>query len=582
MRWLWKPFSQLQEALEEDHVGTGDATHSTRSKSTLRPQRINDHVYEVYKPAGRPSVELVFFHGLQLEPGFSEDAHINTWISQDKSQSWLTWLVEDLPDVRILTISYDAAARTTKSEGRLDMYVTSENLVYALTGDSARVGQDGCPVVLVGHCLGGLVMKELCSKAHHMIRLQQHSKPVENLLANLKGLFFYATPHHGSLLVESNSHSLTGALIHELRSLDVNTARSNEDFRQLRISKGWKTFGVGGLLPVKLKLFEGIVVPEASARSDMDDFYAAAVDHYNVCRPVNKKSSTYQLMLDFAHHFVEEYRRRQEEEARAKAIEDIPEVFPDEGPIWTSELSSPQLWGLRAVVCLLVAVHIFMFYIISVSVISTGFESITHETLSSFPKVVFPNEGTDPRKVFEPSFSNFFNGFFSMAVKQILLKALNLLSVIVTPFSCVYLLRFYMTRRWAHPLGLVSELLDRPLLLDVWWTQPSAEKQDEESVMELLGSQQEDSKLEVGSRAPRKEESNLGVGSRQEEDLKLEVEPLLLEQQSESQVELVPLLPPSEVETKIDVDPLLGPSKQTRRLRSRGTNTNKVGPNSPL
>ncbi|CAM6117514.1 unnamed protein product [Calypogeia fissa] len=251
MRWLWKPFSQLQEALEEDHVGTGDAT-ITRSKSTLRPQRINDHVYEVYKPAGRPSVELVFFHGLQLEPGFSEDAHINTWISQDKSQSWLTWLVEDLADVRILTISYDAAARTTKSEGRLDMYVTSENLVYALTGDSARVGQDGCPVVLVGHCLGGLVMKELCSKAHHMIRLQQHSKPVENFLANLKGLFFYATPHHGSLLVESNNHFLTGALIHELRSLDVNTARSNEDFRQLRISKGWKTFGVGGLLPVKL------------------------------------------------------------------------------------------------------------------------------------------------------------------------------------------------------------------------------------------------------------------------------------------------------------------------------------------
>ncbi|CAM6117512.1 unnamed protein product [Calypogeia fissa] len=330
---------------------------------------------------------------------------------------------------------------------------------------------------------------------------------------------------------------------------------------------------------LRQKLFEGIVVPEASARSDMDDFYAAAVDHYNVCRPVNKKSSTYQLLLDFAHHFVEEYLRRQEEEARAKAIEDIPEVFPDEGPIWTSELSSPQLWGLRAVECLLVAVHIFMFYIIGVSVISTGFKSI----FSSFPKMDFPDEGADPRKAFEPMFSNLFNGYFWVVVKLILLEALNLLSVIVTPFSCVYLLRFDMTRRWAHPLELVSELLDRPLLLDVWWTQPSEEKQDEESVMELLGFQQEeDSKLEVGSRAPRKEDSNLGVGSRQEEDLKLEVEPLLLEQQSESQVELVPLLPPSEVETKIDVDPLLGPSKETRRLRSRGTNTNKVGPKSPL
>lgn len=201
-------------------------------------------------------MELVFFHGLQLEPGSTEDAHINTWVSHNKAEYWLTWLLDDIPDARILTISYDAAARETDSEGRVDMYVTSENLVHSLTGDSARVGQDGCPVVLVGHCLGGLVMKEVCSQAHHMIRLPNHNlKSVENFLANVKGLFFYATPHHGSLLAESNKYSLSGPLMKALRTLEVETSRRNEDFRQLRMSQGWKTFGVVGLLPVKLVRF---------------------------------------------------------------------------------------------------------------------------------------------------------------------------------------------------------------------------------------------------------------------------------------------------------------------------------------
>jgi hypothetical protein len=156
--------------------------------------QIGDYVHEVCKPTEvRPSVELVFFHGLQLEG--SRDAHITTWLSEDGSQLWPNWLVEDFPNARILAVSYDASSKRTSFKGNTDMYITGENLVHSLV--KAQVGQDGCPVVLVGHCLGGLVLKELCIQADWMLNKNPSNEALESLLFSIKGFFFYATPHHG-------------------------------------------------------------------------------------------------------------------------------------------------------------------------------------------------------------------------------------------------------------------------------------------------------------------------------------------------------------------------------------------------
>jgi hypothetical protein len=127
--------------------------------------QLNDMVYQVHSPP-KETVELdvVFFHGLQLKYG--NDAHVRTWMSRDNSHLWIkTWLVELFPKARILTVSFDSAAQKTLESGNLVMYCTAENLVSSLTADEVRVGGDGTPVVFVGHCLGGLVMKELCLRA---------------------------------------------------------------------------------------------------------------------------------------------------------------------------------------------------------------------------------------------------------------------------------------------------------------------------------------------------------------------------------------------------------------------------------
>ncbi|CAM6117780.1 unnamed protein product [Calypogeia fissa] len=266
-------------------------------------KEINDHVFEVYKPAeSRPSVELVFFHGLQVER--SEEAYLTTWLSRDESELWLNWIPKSLPYARILTISYDAQARKTNTSGRTDMYVTVENLIHCLTGGEALVGQNGCPVVLVGHCLGGLVMKELCLQARSMLVpnvSNTSTQRVRNFFDSIKGLFYYGTPNHGTVVADSLSKLIPmGPLFKLLFTLNKKAARRNEDFRMLRSTYKWEAFGIAEALETKLGTFEGMFVEEASSRHDVDGYYTDhQADHFTVCRAASMTECTFLRLCDF-------------------------------------------------------------------------------------------------------------------------------------------------------------------------------------------------------------------------------------------------------------------------------------------
>ncbi|CAM6113837.1 unnamed protein product [Calypogeia fissa] len=106
-------------------------------------------VYKVYEPPlqEKPEVEIVFFHGLKLKD--CDKAHITTWMSEDNSEMWpKTWLVEAFPKSRIITNSYDSAPTRSKEFGKLDMFLTRENLLSALTSNFAHLGEAQCPIVL--------------------------------------------------------------------------------------------------------------------------------------------------------------------------------------------------------------------------------------------------------------------------------------------------------------------------------------------------------------------------------------------------------------------------------------------------
>jgi hypothetical protein len=173
----------------------------------------------------------VFFHGLLLEG--SQGPHLDTWLCSEASELWLAWIPNEIPTARVLTISYDAHAKRTDEEGCVDMYVTTDNLLQDLIG--AEVGQKGCPVVLVGHCLGGIVMKQLCVYANSKVNLipERLKQPMQNFLENTKGFFFYTTPHQGTRLADMEADSMKGSLFVGLTTLNTQAARQNEDFRML-------------------------------------------------------------------------------------------------------------------------------------------------------------------------------------------------------------------------------------------------------------------------------------------------------------------------------------------------------------
>jgi hypothetical protein len=169
-----------------------------------------DGVYSLHEPEGRAEVEMVFIHGLQ---GSIEDAYWTTWLARDGSEDncWpMTWLAAKFPKARILSVSYDAnrALKSSSSE-TMDLYPCVETLVQEIVLSGVGIGQDGCPVVFVCHCLGGLIAKNIIVLGHERFK---ENKRIERLLHNIEAFVFYGTPHGRSKLVSEDAEVEVGRL----------------------------------------------------------------------------------------------------------------------------------------------------------------------------------------------------------------------------------------------------------------------------------------------------------------------------------------------------------------------------------
>lgn len=179
-------------------------------------------------------VEIVFLHGLQFSE--CEDAYKTTWMSGENGSKvfWpKAWLSEDLPGARIWSLSYDSCAWKTNTTGTMDLYLLGESLVRNMV-EFANISQGNCPVIFVCHCIGGLVVKEIVIKAH--VKFGNHPKYVQ-FLQNVRGFFFFATSHEGSLLADVASHvpfcRNKSELVEQLRAINDNLGRRNAEFERI-------------------------------------------------------------------------------------------------------------------------------------------------------------------------------------------------------------------------------------------------------------------------------------------------------------------------------------------------------------
>lgn len=117
------------------------------------------------------------------------------------------------------------------------MHAIVENLISDLM--EQNIGQTRCcPVVLVGHSFGGLVIKRLCVQVSDTLVLRKkydtERVKLEKFLASVKGIFNYATPHRGSQRIDELAHKFNSPLLKYFQTLSTETAWLNFRFQLFR------------------------------------------------------------------------------------------------------------------------------------------------------------------------------------------------------------------------------------------------------------------------------------------------------------------------------------------------------------
>ncbi|KAL3689054.1 hypothetical protein R1sor_015363 [Riccia sorocarpa] len=277
-------------------------------------------------PEPNPDVELVFFHGLQVDDSIRQYAFWRTWKMKNSEDCWPeTLLPEMLTDrskppikARVLSISYEGRMKLMENEDdgdRVDDDVLiAQDLINRLILDSdLKVGQTkGVPVFLVGHDLGGILIKRFVMTLEaQMIGtiVEEEKRKIRSFLENLKSVFFYATPHSGSPAIEKMASQIdeeeANDMLQLMKVLSTETSRINAKFQQYRRGDTHSKVSrfTSHALHAAYETNEGgfshsVVVPEGSARCDVDSFYSVSANHFGVCQAEGTFSTTVRLLSD--------------------------------------------------------------------------------------------------------------------------------------------------------------------------------------------------------------------------------------------------------------------------------------------
>ncbi|KAH8678438.1 hypothetical protein BX600DRAFT_493699 [Xylariales sp. PMI_506] len=177
-------FSTTTQSLQKrfSQFSFGRRRVSSVNEDTWGPYGLN----LLYTPPD-PLVDLIFVHGLR-------GGSVKTWCKgDDLSLFWpQAWLPRDpdLQNARIHSFGYNADWADTK-ETSLDLQDFGRSLFSEMRTSPALRRGEQTPIILVGHSMGGLVMK----RAYLLARKSPESA---SLAERMRCMFFLATPHRGS------------------------------------------------------------------------------------------------------------------------------------------------------------------------------------------------------------------------------------------------------------------------------------------------------------------------------------------------------------------------------------------------
>lgn len=264
---------------------------------------------------GETKRHAIFFHGL------GGDAH-KTWGTLDnENEFWPQWLVNDIDSLSIWTVAYEASA--TKWKGTA-MHLTdrAKNLLALLLAEPEL--QSG-ELILVGHSLGGLVIKQILRIAEGE---QYADARAKSFIGRVHRVSFLATPHNGATLANIldflrilffPSHA-TACLVRR----DPNLRELNQWYRKWVNKNKINHLILSETQPIKGMIL--IVEPDSSDPGLLSDPILIDADHISICKPNSSSSAIYSLIKDFIGRKVD----LQQQEAGSEASLSVLVNFPKE------------------------------------------------------------------------------------------------------------------------------------------------------------------------------------------------------------------------------------------------------------
>lgn len=231
---------------------------------------------------------VIFIHGL-------EGNLYKTWRTlEDEHVFWPSWLAGDIMHLSVWTVGY-AASASRWSGSSMHFTDRSTNILELLLSESELKSGE---IILVGHSMGGLIIKQLLITANSM---SNSRKDAADFVDRVRRVAFIATPHEGAGLATIADRA---RIFFRPSSATASLVRRDPNLRNLNnLYREWSDHNKIDHLILVENESEGIFGQIVSHQSADPGLVTRPIlidaNHSNICKPENQSSAVYKFIKNF-------------------------------------------------------------------------------------------------------------------------------------------------------------------------------------------------------------------------------------------------------------------------------------------
>jgi tetratricopeptide (TPR) repeat protein len=264
-------------------------------------------IVHVGSSSGEKRANVIFLHGLGGDPR-------TTWQrGQDDQSFWPRWLVDDIAGLDVFSVGYESPVSRWNGTA-MHLTACAENVLSRILAKSQlQAGQ----LILVGHSLGGLVIKQFLRTAESKAR---YDAGAARFLERVEKVAFLATPHSGAdlagwgdrLRIAIRPSAATACLVRN----DPNLRDLNLWYRDWANERDMSHLTLTETDAIRIV---GMVVKPDSGDPGLANSRPISIraDHFTICKPVDREHDTYALVRNFIESKFERFRTTAEDKLEA-------------------------------------------------------------------------------------------------------------------------------------------------------------------------------------------------------------------------------------------------------------------------